>query len=247
MAVKAPHPPTRSTPSAIKQFSNFTRTGAGLEKTLRLIQALATIVIETSIDNGTVTTWSTAKSQLALTRRFFRFFNFLDCFERVYDLLGSSSATGSRTGADGFPTTLIELGRWTCLGLYFMLEDCTILHAMDVYPVYWNKPVLVEAYKFWFYALALSIVGALWGLLFAPGSASVGKAQQDEKKGGSSKERKDGGSGPLMKRIVVDGCDLLIPGVFLGWIPVSELVVGMAMVVSTLVAGRDIWIKAQQA
>jgi hypothetical protein len=118
---------------------------------------------------------------------------------------------------------------------------------MDVYPVYWNKPVLVEAYKFWFYALALSIVGALWGLLFASGSASVGKAQQDEKKGGSSKERKDGGSGPLMKRIVVDGCDLLIPGVFLGWIQVSEVVVGMAMVVSTLVAGRDIWIKAQQA
>jgi hypothetical protein len=118
---------------------------------------------------------------------------------------------------------------------------------MDVYPVYWNKPVLVEAYKFWFYALALSIVGALWGLLFTAGFASVGKAQQDEKKDGSSKEGKDGGSGPLMKRIVVDGCDLLIPGVFLGWIQVSEVVVGMAMVVSTLAAGRDIWIKAQQA
>lgn len=67
MAVKAP-PPSPSTPSAIKQFSNFTRTGAGLEKTLRLIQALATIVIETSIDNETVTTWSTAKSQLALSQ-----------------------------------------------------------------------------------------------------------------------------------------------------------------------------------
>ncbi|GIK05597.1 hypothetical protein Aspvir_009710 [Aspergillus viridinutans] len=229
MAVKAPHPPTPSTPSPIKQFSNFTRTGAGLEKTLRLIQALATIVIETSIDNETVTTWSTAKSQLALTRRFFRFFNFLDCFERVYALLGSSS---SSSAADRLPATLLELGRWTCLGLYFVLEDCTILHAMNVYPVYWNKPVLVEAYKFWFYALALSIVGALWGLLFDSGStsASAGKKEQDEKKGGSSKERKVGGSGPLMKRIVVDGCDLLIPGVFLGWIQVSEVVVGMAMV-----------------
>ncbi|RLL97304.1 hypothetical protein CFD26_105068 [Aspergillus turcosus] len=238
MAVKAPHP--TPSPSAIKQFSNFTRTAAGLEKTLRLIQALATIVIETSIDNETVTTWSTAKSQLALTRRFFRFFNFLDCFERVYSLLGGS-------GADGVPTTLLELGRWTCLGLYFVLEDCTILHAMNVYPVHWNKPVLVEAYKFWFYALVLSIVGALWGLLFGSGSnsASGGKAQQDEKKGGSSKERKVATS-PLVKRIVVDSCDLFIPGVFLGWIQVSEVVVGMAMVVSTLVAGRDIWIKAQQ-
>ncbi|KAG2019567.1 hypothetical protein GB937_005116 [Aspergillus fischeri] len=247
MTVKAPHPPS-ATPSAIKQFSNFTRTGAGLEKTLRLIQALATIIIETSIDNETVRTWSTAKSQLALTRRFFRFFNFLDCFERVFALLGSSSGSSS-SAAEGFPTTLIELGRWTCLGLYFVLEDCTILHAMNVYPVYWNKPVIVEAYKFWFYALALSIVGALWGLVFASGStsASAGKAQRDEKKGGSSKERKAGVSGPLIKRIVVDGCDLLIPGAFLGWIQVSEVVVGMAMVVSTLVAGRDIWIKAQQA
>jgi hypothetical protein len=44
---------------------------------------------------------------------------------------------------------------------------------MNVYPVYWNKPVIVEAYKFWFYALALSIVGALWGLLFASGSTST--------------------------------------------------------------------------
>jgi hypothetical protein len=117
---------------------------------------------------------------------------------------------------------------------------------MNIYPVAWNKPVLVEAYKFWFYALALSIVGALWGLLFGSACASVGKAQQDEKKGGSSEERKVSSS-PLMKRIVVDGCDLLIPGVFLGWIRVSEVVVGMAMVVSTLVAGRDIWIKAQKA
>ncbi|KAH1669698.1 hypothetical protein KXV65_004776 [Aspergillus fumigatus] len=249
MTVKASHAPS-TTPSAIKQFSNFTRTGAGLEKTLRLIQALATIIIETSIDNETVRTWSTAKSQLALTRRFFRFFNFLDCFEQVFALLGSSSSSSSSSSvAEGFPTTLIELGRWTCLGLYFVLEDCTILHAMDVYPVSWNEPVIVEAYKFWFYALALSIVGALWGLVFASfsTSASAGKAQRHAKKGKSSKERQAEGSGPLMKRIVVDGCDLLIPGVFLGWIQVSEVVVGMAMVVSTLVAGRDIWIKAQQA
>ncbi|KAH2921962.1 hypothetical protein KXW18_008838, partial [Aspergillus fumigatus] len=126
MTVKASHAPS-TTPSAIKQFSNFTRTGAGLEKTLRLIQALATIIIETSIDNETVRTWSTAKSQLALTRRFFRFFNFLDCFEQVFALLGSSSSSSSSSSAaEGFPTTLIELGRWTCLGLYFVLEDCTI-------------------------------------------------------------------------------------------------------------------------
>lgn len=65
---------------------------------------------------------------LTLARRFFRFFNFLDCFEQVFALLGSSSSSSSTSSAaEGFPTTLIELGRWTCLGLYFVLEDCTIV------------------------------------------------------------------------------------------------------------------------
>ena len=56
-------------PSLVQQFANFTKTTAGLEKTLRLIQALAQIIAEVSShDVVTAARCSTAKSQLALSK-----------------------------------------------------------------------------------------------------------------------------------------------------------------------------------
>ncbi|KAF9893195.1 hypothetical protein FE257_011618 [Aspergillus nanangensis] len=219
----------------VNQFSNFLRTSGGLEKTLRLLQATAQIVTQVSLDNVNATRWGMAKSQFALTRRFFRFFNFIDCFARVIGLLGGSSS-------DGLIVMMIDLARFSCLGLYFLLEDLTILHAMNIYLVEWNKPVLVEAFKFWFYALSLSIIGALWQLAFSPASKPKGKG----KKAGSDKASvATAQRNVLVKRIIVDGCDLLIPGAFLGWIEFGDLQVGIAMVLSTLLSGADIWSRAQ--
>ncbi|KAL5358770.1 peroxisomal biogenesis factor 11 [Aspergillus floccosus] len=225
----------------VNQFSNFTRTSAGLEKTLRLLQAAAQIATEVTVDQVSALRWGQARSQFALTRRFFRFFNFIDCFERVFSLLGGHSS-------DGFLLLAIELVRWSCLGLYFLLEDLTILHAMNIYPVSWNKPVLVEAYKFWFYALSLSIVSSLWRLVFSAEQPATTKQSKGEKATKAAAEKAlavKGQRNALVKRIVVDGCDLLIPGTFVGWIEASDLTVAMAMVASTLVSGRDVWVNAQ--
>jgi hypothetical protein len=127
---------------------------------------------------------------------------------------------------------------------------------MNIHPVAWNKLVLIEAYKFWFYALSLSILGAVLGLLFTPRVSTASKYSSDEK----PSTKKDNGKAPttvdaqgqsqaertaLMKRIVVDGCDLLIPGAFVGWMQVSDLVVGVTMVISTVVSGGDVWGRAQ--
>ncbi|PLB47699.1 hypothetical protein P170DRAFT_409935 [Aspergillus steynii IBT 23096] len=229
-------------PSKITQFANFTRSSAGLEKTLRLIQAVAQIVADVAADRTVASQWGLAKGQLALSRRFFRFFNFIDCFDRVAGLLG-----GRVGGNEGALTLLIELARWSCLGGYFLLEDLTILHAMKIHPPKWtwNVTVLEEAYKLWFYALSLSLVGAVWSLLFTVSGPSTGPGKGG-KKGGKKNGKVAGTSNQalrrtLLKRIVVDGCDLLIPGVFLGWLVVGDAVVGAAMVVSTLLAGRDVW------
>ena len=51
---------------------------------------------------------------------------------------------------------------------------------------------------------------------------------------------------PLVKNIIVDACDLVIPGSVLGWIPASSTQVGLAMVVSTLIASGDIWAQANR-
>ncbi|GES63639.1 hypothetical protein ATEIFO6365_0007032600 [Aspergillus terreus] len=210
----------------VKQFSNFTRTSAGLEKTLRLLQAAAQIATETTVDQVSALRCGQARSQFALTRRFFRFFNFIDCFERVFGLLGGNLS-------DGFLLLAIELVRWSCLGLYFLLEDLTILHAMNIYPVPWNKPVLVEAYKFWFYALSLSIVSSLWRLVFSAEQPATTKQSKGEKAKAATKQASavKEQRHALVKRIVIDGCDLLIPGTFVGWIEASDLTVAIGMVV----------------
>jgi hypothetical protein len=116
---------------------------------------------------------------------------------------------------------------------------------MNVYHVSWYRPLLTEANKFWFYALILSITRATWELLFTSSSPSPNK-------GGSEKEK---GKAPvtagrtksaLVKKIVIDTCDLTLPGSFIGWVPVTGLQIGVAMVVSTLLAGHGVWVAQQR-
>ena len=58
--------PARPQASLLKQFTNFTNSSAGLEKTLRLIHALVLVAAELCIDKVTVTRCLIAQSQLAL-------------------------------------------------------------------------------------------------------------------------------------------------------------------------------------
>lgn len=50
----------------------------------------------------------------------------------------------------------------------------------------------------------------------------------------------------LMTGIVVNSCDILIPGWILGWIPVSFLTVGATSMLSTILVGRSKWAAAQR-
>ncbi|KAJ5081891.1 peroxin-11B Pex11B-Penicillium chrysogenum [Penicillium alfredii] len=252
----------------MQHFSRFIKSGPGLEKTLRLIQAVAQIGAALSVGSLAVQL-TTAKLQFSLgrfglktnfaraidlwsrelltavmcsARKYFRFFNFIDSFQRVSVLLGKEGI--------GSVAAWLELAKWTCFGLYFVLEDLTILHAMSVYAVPWNDRVLREANQFWFYALLFSLAGGGWALLSAP--TQQHKSASTKNHGGKKKSTKGqklpAKSAPhhpqvpaLVRQMVVDGCDLLIPGSFLGWIPTGDLVVGGTAVVSTVLTGRVIW------
>jgi hypothetical protein len=122
---------------------------------------------------------------------------------------------------------------------------------MNIWRVTWNTPLLIEANKFWFYAICLSITGTLWEWFVGSRSTAQskthidGKEKRSEKPSPSSSEQVSSNV-PLWERLVVDVCDLSLPGSFVGWIPLSDFGVGMAMIVSSLVASRDVWVKAQQ-
>lgn len=127
---------------------------------------------------------------------------------------------------------------------------------MGIWSTTWSRDVFVSANQFWFYALTLSLIGSIWTLISSPVPESESEkkkkgseppsAEKDEKTPNTLARKHTPDRTPLLKRIVVDGCDLLIPGSFVGWIGATPTQVGVAMVVSTVVAAQDIWVTAQQ-
>ena len=137
---------------------------------------------------------------------------------------------------------------------------------MDIWLVPWYTPVLMEANKLWLYAIVLSIFRNMWALLssggqgVAPTSSSSSSSTSQEtsasnNNGGEKKEEeKEAPSSPetapstvrLLRRLVVDSCDLTLPASFLGWVPLGDFGVGVAMVVSSLLAWPDLWAATQR-
>ncbi|KAL4816669.1 peroxisomal biogenesis factor 11 [Aspergillus spinulosporus] len=233
--------PASSGFSPLKSLVTFTSQTSGLEKTLRLIQATSQVVGVTTASKALATQCLTARDQLALTRRYFRLLDFYGCFERVHFLINTPSSNGTIL-------SVMELAQYTFLGLYLLLEDLTILHDMGVSRVDWYHPLLTEANKFWFYALMLSLVRCIWELFFPSVPATPSKTSSS----GSEKSKAKGQQPqlnppkwPLVKQIIIDGCDLTLPGSFLGWTPVTPLQIGLGMVLSTLLAGHNVWVAQQ--
>lgn len=124
---------------------------------------------------------------------------------------------------------------------------------MDVYLVPWEQRVMKEANTFWFYALSFSIAGAIYGLIFSGSGETASKAKDEKNVKKSAKVEKEGTkvtadskvgatkSSALMRQIVVESCDLVLPVTLLGWVHLGDLVVGGTMVVSTLLTGQEIW------
>jgi hypothetical protein len=136
---------------------------------------------------------------------------------------------------------------------------------MEVLNTPWGATILFEANKFWFYALVFSLLSSflqLYLLYFTP--ATPTSTTENEKVTRSGKALKSAtkldGEGAkaaikdaetakrqvLIKKIAIDACDLVVPGSGVGWIPASPGTVGMAMVISTLLASEDIWARVQR-
>jgi hypothetical protein len=181
----------------------------------------------------------------------------------VHFLINTPSSTGTIL-------SVMELAQYTFLGLYLLLEDLTIvrspvpsspfthdeylandrtqLHDMGVARVDWYHPLMTEANKFWLYALMLSVIRCTWELFFPSAPATPYKTSSSESEKSRAKGQQPRPSPrkwPLVKRIIIDGCDLTLPGSFLGWTPVTPLQIGLGMVLSTVLAGHDVWVAQQ--
>ena len=122
---------------------------------------------------------------------------------------------------------------------------------MGVYNTTWAAGLFVEAMKFWFYSLTLGMLLALVELWDLRGQVPVvlkedkgeaekagDKVAQDQYTRARQRSLKRWN---VVKKIVIDGCDLSIPGSITGWLTVSSSSVGILCIVSTVLAGYGIW------
>jgi hypothetical protein len=112
---------------------------------------------------------------------------------------------------------------------------------MGVYAVSWNDRVMDQANTFWLYALSFSVAGAIWALLFGSGQPTKEAKKNQKPQSEKPVPAQATPASTLIKKAVVDGCDLLIPLELLGWWPTGDVVVGSTMVLSTLLTAQDIW------
>lgn len=126
---------------------------------------------------------------------------------------------------------------------------------MKLYPASsWTVEVFTHSYRFWFYALFLSLVLEIWVfvLSFVAKTSTSSKirdySNEKQQRHGSKKapERVQLSVFLTARRIFITGCDLLIPGSFLGWIAADSLQVGIATLLSTILTIGDIWANIQR-
>jgi hypothetical protein len=145
---------------------------------------------------------------------------------------------------------LLETAKFSFLGLYFLMEMFTISDAMGLTKLSMGGWLVVESNRVWFYGLILGILQAIWEGLFVVEEQRQLVSEKGKSGKKESKEKKVVSSGPRRKglpykQLVIDSCDLFIPGAVIQVIPFSPLVVGLAMALSTLLQISDLWPKIQ--
>lgn len=139
--------------------------------------------------------------------------------------------------------------------------------AMGITDTTWGPGVLRESLKFWFHATAASILLNLYDLAtiwmaanFVSTSIEPKEvANVDEKNGtrevvdapvesrSTSANTASVDVAMLYRKLLIDCCDLLLPGSTLNWIPLDPVVVGATGCISSLTSMGDIWIRVQRS
>ncbi|KAG9245588.1 peroxisomal biogenesis factor 11 [Calycina marina] len=204
----------------IRKAIRFGTDAGGIEKILRLLQSVSQIIAFQSYNKRDVAFWMHLRKHFSLGRRYLRFFRFLDYFTKAIACLDAAS---------GWEDIVLGVLKWTFLGLYMQLESLTILDAMGVWHAHWADAYMLHANKFWFYSLSLSIL-----------SGAIGLLRPNKKRTGTPTETARNRS-VLVRRLVVDVFDLVIPGSVTGWIATGPLFVGLSSVMSTTLSMQDVW------
>jgi hypothetical protein len=128
----------------------------------------------------------------------------------------------------------------------------------------WALPLQIESLKYWFWSLAASALLGLYDLyLLESGPAETAETPMSEKIQQAKVTVKADGKErstvvettktasqdlsiasrrqAILKGILADGCDMLIPVDICGWMPLGAVPVGIAGSISAVLGGSDVW------
>ncbi|KXH40873.1 AoPex11B [Colletotrichum simmondsii] len=174
------------------QFVAFGSDSAGLERILRGLQALTAIfsaypslvaLALLDADPPFLEALGPLRGHLNLTRRFIRFFWFLNSFGTSYNLFTSISSSPSpyspsNKSQGASLETWLDIIKFTLLGLYGGLESLTLPDLLGVPQIAYfgaerTRALNVEAQRFWLLALAAGVFANLTRVLKAFAYAPV--------------------------------------------------------------------------
>ncbi|KAH7028033.1 peroxisomal biogenesis factor 11 [Microdochium trichocladiopsis] len=173
----------------LDQFVIFTTDSVGIERILRLFQALAQVFASCALPFELlltlIATWTgreaspeltlailvSLKQRFNLARRFFRIFRFVESFRDAQKLY---SSVQEKQGSPASPSTRVvgadvwlDIFAKTFNGMYLLLETSTMLDVLDIDGLaVWDRAtrtsINIEAQRFWLFALVCGMLSGLW-------------------------------------------------------------------------------------
>jgi len=124
---------------------------------------------------------------------------------------------------------------------------------MGVTSTTWGPQVAHESAKFWFYGIVTSVLLSLYQVFFivtpTRTAEKVVSSTTDEKASSTKTSpvpaQADTRSTEIYRQLLIDGCDLFIPGSTVGWTPSEPLTIGIFMSISSALAMGSMWPKVQ--
>ena len=242
----------------IQTFTAYTSDAWAIERTLRFFQATFGILAELSSDVKSAAHSNAAKANIHLARRFYRCFKWVDCSVEIfshpkYDYGGVHES--------------VRMLRDSALMVYFFLDMLLLPSEVGYARPGWlggfiedtigiadmgNAPIEHTALTCWFYAILLSITLGILEISHTPATPTAAGSKKSEK-GSTSKEKAvtKKGNAAIMNRtkpqstvireLIGNVCDLVIPGVAIGYVKIDPIYVYIAMATSSLLTMNGVW------
>ncbi|KAK7518736.1 peroxisomal biogenesis factor 11 [Phyllosticta citriasiana] len=138
---------------SLVEFTNFMNNAAALEKLLKLLQGFAQLGMSVFASAQLVETSALLRKHFALGRRYFRVFKWIDCA-----LAASAVLCGDASGGKEGVLAMLNVAKWSYLGMFLFSEALTLLDAMDLVKFEWTPMIFAEAMRFWFYSISCGLV-----------------------------------------------------------------------------------------